>query len=78
MFARNIVTADVLETIEAGEVIADYPTDKPYPSCLLLKFVKERPLHVVLAFDVADGICILVTAYEPDPILWEADFKQKR
>ena len=36
MISRNIPADDIITVIEFGEVIADYPTDKPYPSKLLL------------------------------------------
>ena len=26
---------ELLEAIESGEIIEDYPDDKPYPSCLI-------------------------------------------
>ena len=27
---------EVLETLNAGEIIEEYPDDQPYPSCLVL------------------------------------------
>ena len=61
-----------------GERIADYPDDTPYPSVLLLGFIDTRPLHVVVAVDRTQGVCYVVTAYEPDLTLWEPDFKTRR
>ena len=49
MFGRGLTTADVASVIAAGEVIEDYPTDFPYPSCLLLDFVGSLPVHIVAA-----------------------------
>lgn len=46
---RNLSTAEVEDVINNGEVIADYDTDKPYPSKLILHFVINRPIHVVAA-----------------------------
>ncbi|MDX2190041.1 MAG: DUF4258 domain-containing protein [Bacteroidota bacterium] len=77
MFKRNIETIDVRECILNGEVIADYPSDKPYPSKLLLS-KKSKPLHVVVAQDVENSICIVVTAYFPDLQIWNYDFKTKK
>ncbi len=39
--------------------------------------VRTRPLHVVVAEDSEDGILIVVSAYEPDPIQWDSGFKKK-
>ena len=77
MFERRISVDDVRTAITHGEAIQTYPDDKPYPSRLLLGWIGARPLHVVVAEDSEDGILIVVTAYEPDPIQWDAGFKRK-
>ncbi len=77
MFEQEIPPEDVLEVVRTGEVIKEYPHDKPYPSYLMLKFVRNGPVHTVLANDVMKGICFIVTAYKPDPNMWSKDFKTK-
>lgn len=76
MFERNISTEDVHHTIEHGEIIREYLDDKPFPSRLVLAWQGKRPLHVVVADD-DKGQTIVITAYEPDPFLWDSDFKRK-
>lgn len=44
----------------------------------MLGFVKGRPVHVVVARDPDASICTIVTAYIPDPRLWDDDFKFRR
>ena len=61
MFERGLNRDDVLGIVRSGEVIADYPDDAPYPSCLLLGLVRGRPVHVVLAHDSDSGTAIVVT-----------------
>ncbi|MHC4854969.1 MAG: DUF4258 domain-containing protein [Planctomycetota bacterium] len=78
MFTRAISKDDVLAVVRDGEVIIDYPDDKPYPSSLMLGFVKNDPLHVVFAMDEGSKTGIIVTAYVPDSELWTADFKSRR
>jgi len=78
MFERGLSKDDVLGIVRDGEVIADYPEDEPYPSYLLLGFVRDRPVHVVLAHDSESGTAVIVTAYEPEPELWSEDFKTRR
>ena len=63
MFERNIAPEDVIDVLRNGEMIKEYPDDKP--------------VHVVVARNDENGFCFVVTVYEPDPILWSADFKNK-
>lgn len=78
MFNRGIEVIDVRAVIQHGEIIANYPSDKPYPSCLILGFILEMALHVVLAQNPSDKGCIVVTAYVPNTEIWESDFKTKK
>ena len=78
MFERIISREDMLTIIKSGEKIVEYPDDEPLPSCLILGFVGNRPIHVVLAVDENTQSCYIVTAYDPDPNLWEKDFKNRR
>ena len=77
MFEREITTDDVKYVIDEGEVIREYLDDKPFPSRLMLGWRGKRPIHVVAADDDHDQT-IIVTAYEPDPQLWESDFRSKK
>jgi hypothetical protein len=76
MFERGIRRDDVLAVVAQGETTTEYADDKPYPSRLLLGFVETKPLHVVLAFCEADGLCIVVTVYEPAVENW-SDFRTR-
>jgi len=78
MFERSLDREMVLEAIEQGEVIADYPDERPYPCVLLLWLRGEEPIHVVVARDTETSCCHVVTAYVPSPELWGADFKTRR
>ena len=77
MFERGITVEDVQSVVTDGEVIQSYPDDKPYPSRLMLGWRGPRPIHVVVAEDAEADILIVVTAYEPDPVQWDAGFKRK-
>lgn len=78
MFKRDIEITDIRYIIEHGEAINGYPNDKPYPSFILFGFVQKRPIHVVIARDAENERCIIITAYEPDHVIWEADFRTKK
>jgi len=76
MFERGIRDEDIRSVLLSGEVIADYPNDTPYPSRLILGWLERQPIHV-LAAQAEDNQTIIITAYHPDPELWESDFKRK-
>jgi hypothetical protein len=78
MFERGLGRDAVLETIVSGEVIAEYPEDRPYPSVLMLKLVSGEPVHVVVAREEEQRQCFVVTAYRPDRAMWSDDFKTRR
>ena len=78
MFLRAIGRADVLEVLRSGEVIGDYPDDKPFPIRLLLGLVRGRALHVVVAVEADPRRCYIVTVYEPDADRWDAGFRRRR
>lgn len=77
MFKRGISRNDVRHVVGNGEVIREYLDDRPFPSRLILGWREKRPIHVVAADD-DDDQTIIITAYEPDPAIWEPDFKTKK
>lgn len=78
MAERTIEVVDVRHALDAGEVIADYPDDTPYPSRLVLGWRGTRPVHVVAADNHHDQVTVVITVYQPDPELWEPGFKTRR
>jgi len=77
MFKREIQVEDIEKVCKTGIIIKEYPNDKPFPSVLILGFINKRPLHVVASTDTL-GNCYIITAYEPDSKLWDADFTTKK
>ena len=77
LFQRNIRIDDVKSVLLNGEIIEQYPTDYPFPSCLILGYtISGNPLHVVCG---SNGVELwLITAYFPSPIEWTDDFKHRR
>lgn len=74
---RIINSIDILEVLQHGEIIEDYPNDYPYPSCLMLAFLRNNvPMHVCCG--VGGGKLYIITAYYPDPLRWEADMKTRK
>jgi len=77
MFERDIYEEEVGETILTGEIVEKYEDDKPYPSCLALKFFNNKPLHVVYAINKEDNEYIVIAAYYLAKEKWSKDFKER-
>ena len=68
---------DVVGTLINGEIIEQYPTDYPFPSCLVLGHTKVgKVLHIVCGSNGTE--LWLITAYIPSPSDWSEDFRQRR
>jgi len=78
MFERGIAQKQVLDALDAGIVIEDYPSDEPFPSVLLnATIMKARPIHCVVAIDRQSRRLYVVTAYDPDPAKWTDGFSRR-
>ena len=74
---REINAEDILETLLKGSIIEQYPTDFPFPSCLMLGFTsKHKPMHVCCA--IGDNKLWIITAYYPTEEKWESDYKTRK
>jgi hypothetical protein len=78
MFQRQVSERDIRHVLRSGEVIERYPDAVPYPSRLMLGWAGSRALHVVAAENEKDRETIVITVYEPDPEIWEADVKRRK
>jgi hypothetical protein len=78
MFERSLSEKDIIDVIRDGEVITQYSFDKPYPSCIILGFVRDVPLHVVIGIDSENQAAVVITAYIPDLETWTVDFRTRR
>lgn len=75
---RAISVQEVREAIAGSKVVEDYPNDKYGPSCLLLGYsFGGRPLHVHVSYP-SRPLVKIITAYEPDPLVWENGYTQRR
>ena len=74
---RGILVDHVINCINSGEIIKQYEDDKPFPSCLILGIsTHNTAIHIVVSTD--NEYIHLITAYYPDDITWEADFKTRK
>ncbi len=74
----NISFEEIYFSVIHGEIIKNYPSDKPYPSCLVYgKTFNGDPIHSVWAFNISSNWAVLITVYRPDPNLW-INWKERR
>ena len=74
-----ITDREVYEAVCNGEVIEEYPQDKPYPSVLIFgRTSSGRPLHIVCAYASEEKLAIVVTVYQPHPERWNSYRRRKR
>jgi len=69
---------EIFFSVLQGEIIEEYLSDKPYPSCLVYgDSFKGEPIHSVWAYDARSKWAVLVTVYRPDPDRW-IDWRKRR
>ncbi|MEI6449557.1 MAG: DUF4258 domain-containing protein [Actinomycetes bacterium] len=62
---------EVYFSVIHGEVIEDYRSDRPYPSCLILGMTfSGEPIHSVWAYNRENLWAVLITVCRPDPERW--------
>ena len=75
----HLLFADILISVQRGEIIKQYPEDKPYPSCLIFgRNVKGEPVHSVWGYNADTEASVLITVYRPDSTIWMEDWKTRR
>jgi Domain of unknown function (DUF4258) len=75
-----IVVGDAIAGIAAATAIEEYPDRARGPSILVLQRDRnERVIHVVWAIPAGERHpAVLVTAYRPDPAVWDSEFRKRR
>ena len=77
MDLRGRTLADIREVLSTGEVIQDYPHEKPYPEFLFLGYPgkSQDPCYVVVASNDEN---VIVTVHDYDPEVYEPDHRTRR
>ena len=76
--ADGLSYEEIYFSVLQGEIIEEYPTDRPFPSCLVYGATfSEDAIHSVWAYNRETGWAVLVTVYRPDPNRW-IDWRTRR
>lgn len=76
--ADHLSFDEIFISVFQGEIIEDYPDDRPYPSCLVYgETFRGDPVHSVWAYNWENQWAVLVTVYRPDPRRW-IDWRTRR
>lgn len=77
MDLRGRTLAEIKQVILAGELIREYPNEKPYPEYLFLGYPygPDEPCYVIVA---SNDETIIVTVHDYDPEVYEPDHKTRR
>jgi hypothetical protein len=62
---------EIFFSVLQGEIIEEYPTDRPFPSCLISgKTFRGETVHSVWGYNKNSRWSVLITVYRPDPARW--------
>jgi hypothetical protein len=80
LVADDISTRDVIERIDDGRVVEDYPDYPKGPCVLVLQPDRNgNPVHVLWGIPKGHSEpAVVVTAYRPDPAQWQNGFMKRR
>ena len=74
---RGIFPTDIIKCIKTGEIIEQYPTDYPYPSCLILGINTDgKYIHSVIGSNGKE--LWFITAYYPTLDKCNPDLKKRK
>jgi hypothetical protein len=69
--ADELTFDEIYFSVLHGEIIEDYPKDRPYPSCLIYGMTfSGDPVHSIWAYSENNQWAVLITVYRPDPNRW--------
>lgn len=72
---RKISTEDIEHAILNGEIIEEYPEDRPFQSCLIAGVTKKnQPIHIVCAIA---ALVKIITVYIPEENEW-INYKRRK
>lgn len=78
--ADGILAREAIESFSSAVLVEDYP-NYPKGACVLVREIVNDGRHVHVVWGIPKGKtepAVLITAYRPDPDLWENDFLRRK
>ena len=78
--ADRITAAEFERALVRCDLIEDYPNDPRGPSCLVLGFAGDRPIHAVCAIKGEPEEILIITVYDPSkrPEKWTDKYRKRK
>ena len=78
--ADMIPVRELEVALRGCEIIENYPDDPRGPSCLVLGFSRQRPIHAVCTIRRDPEELFLITVYDPSrrPEHWADQYRRRR
>ena len=78
--ADRITAAEFERALVRCDLIEDYPNDPRGPSCLVLGFAGNRPIHAVCAIKGEPEEVLIITVYDPSkrPEKWTDNYRKRK
>jgi hypothetical protein len=80
LVADGILAREAIEGFADAMLVEDYP-DYPKGPCVLLRQTDDGRQYIHVLWGIPKGKtepAVLITAYRPDPDLWENDFLRRK
>ena len=78
--ADGILAREAVEGVSSALLVEDYP-NYPKGACVLVRETDREQRHIHVVWGIPKGKtepAVLITAYRPDPDLWENDFLRRK
>jgi hypothetical protein len=78
--ADGILAREAIEGVPSAILVEDYP-NYPKGACVLVRETDNGGRHIHVVWGIPKGKtvpAVLITAYRPDPDLWENDFLRRK
>ncbi|MEQ1644296.1 MAG: DUF4258 domain-containing protein [Pyrinomonadaceae bacterium] len=78
--ADGILAREAIEGVPSAILVEDYP-NYPKGACVLVRETDNDGRHIHVVWGIPKGKtepAVLITAYRPDPNLWENDFLRRK
>ncbi len=78
--ADGILAREAIHGLANAILVEDYP-DYPKGACVLVREIDNEKRHIHVLWGIPKGKtepAVLITAYRPDPEIWENDFLRRK